>query len=164
LKSQHVTRFWYYFRIGYATYLTFLLGYVSTLITVYYLAIKNLPVLLHIFPDFSGFSAIATLIGAPASVIIGWLHLKRTQAYSAESEITVESSPYTYKLQPGTWKEAFGPLYLELLVLLRKLSEAQGLLTEEEKTHIQEIEKRMQILNSGGFIGTPRRTKIATLS
>lgn len=164
IGSKHVTRFWYYFRIGYATYLTFLLGYVSTLVTVYYLAVKNLPFLLHLFPDFWGFSALATVIGAPASVIIGWLHLKRSQAYSAEAEITVESSPYTYKLQPGTWKEAFGPLYLELLVQLKKLSEAQGLLSEEERTRIEELEERMRILNSGGYIGIPRRTKIATLT
>ena len=68
---------WYYFRLGYSTYLTFLLGYASTLVTVYFLAIKNMPVLLEIFPNFELFSVIATVIGVPLSIGIGWLHLKR---------------------------------------------------------------------------------------
>jgi hypothetical protein len=136
------------------------LGYVSTLITVYYLAIKNLPYLLNIFPKFEWFSVLATVIGAPLSVIIGWLHLKRTQAYSAESEITTESNPYTYKIPPGFWREAFVPLYFEVLVLLKKLSEKQELLTDEDKARIGHIEENMQILLAGGHLGTPRRTKI----
>jgi len=154
---KYLTRFWYYFRMGYSTYLTFLLGYVSTLVTVYYLAIKNLPYLLDIFPHFETFSILATVIGGPASIIIGWLHLKRTQAYSSEADISVESSPYTYKLSPGVLQEAFAPLYYEILVLVRKLSEAQGLLTSSEKAHIEDIEKKMQTLIEGGYVGKPRR-------
>ena len=143
--------------MGYSTYLTFLLGYVSTLVTVYYLAIKNLPYLLDIFPHFETFSILATVIGGPASIIIGWLHLKRTQAYSSEADISVESSPYTYKLSPGVLQEAFAPLYYETLVLVRKLSEAQGLLTSNEKARIEDIEKKMQTLIEGGYVGKPRR-------
>ncbi len=156
-KSKYLTRFWYYFRIGYSTYLTFLLGYVSTLITVYYLAIKNLPYLLDVFPHFETFSIIATAVGAPASVVIGWLHLKRTQAFSSEADISVESNPYTYKTSPGKEREAIIPLYLEILVQLKKLSEAQGLLTSSEKARIEDIEKKMQILIEGGYVGNPRR-------
>ena len=157
LMVKYITRFWYYFRIGYATYLTFLLGYVSTLITVYYLAIKSLPYLLDIFPHFETFSLLATVIGAPASVIIGWLHLKRSQAYNAEADISVESSPYTYKLSPGVLQEAFAPLYFELLVQVRKLTEAQGLLSDTERARIEDIEKKMQTLIDGGYVGKPRR-------
>lgn len=42
---QFLFRCWYYFRIGYSTYLTFLLGFATTLVTVYYLAINNIPAL-----------------------------------------------------------------------------------------------------------------------
>jgi len=156
-RSTYLTRFWYYFRIGYATYLTFILGYVSTLITVYYLAIKSLPYLLDIFPKFETFSLIATVIGAPMSVIIGWLHLKRTQAYSAEADITVESSPYSYRLVPGKEAEAFVPSYLELLRLVSRLLASQNLLTKEDEMRIKNVENKLQTLVEGKMVGNPRR-------
>ena len=71
LSMRILSRMWFYFRIGYATYLTFLLGYVSTLVTVYYLAIKNLPTLLDIFPRFVPFAFLATIIGGPLSIVLG---------------------------------------------------------------------------------------------
>jgi hypothetical protein len=157
LESRLITRFWYYFRIGYATYLTFLLGYVSTLVTVYYLAIKSLPYLLDIFPKFEGFCVIATVIGAPASVLIGWLHLKRTQAYTAEADITVESNPWTYKAAPGKELEAMFPSFLELLRLVRKLVDSQNLLTKEEQLRIKSLENKLEQIVEGKMVGTPRR-------
>jgi hypothetical protein len=152
-----IARAWYYFRIGYSTYLTFLLGYVSTLITVYYLAIKNIPDLLVVFPHFVPFAVLATVSGVPLSVVIGWLHLKRSSAFASEVDIGVEANPYYYKLYPGYNKEVFAPLYLELLVQLKRLASAQGVLSSEEKARIEDLESKMQILIDGGFVGTPRR-------
>lgn len=152
-----VARAWYYFRLGYSTYLTFLLGYVSTLITVYYLAIKNVPDLLTLFPRFVPFAVLATVIGVPLSVVIGWAHLKRSAAYSSELDIGVEANPYYYKLPSGYWLEVFSPVYLELLVLLKKSLESNGLLDEESKTRISNLEQNLRVLNQGGMVGTPRR-------
>jgi hypothetical protein len=157
LRKNYLTRFWYYFRIGYGTYLTFLLGYVSTLITVYYLAIKNLPDLLNLFPHFETFAILATVIGAPTSVAIGWLHLKRSQAYTAEADITVESNPYSYKLVPGKELEAFAPSYLETLKLVSKLLKSQNLLSEEDESRIAHVEENLQALIQGKMVGSPRR-------
>jgi len=157
ISLKILARLWYYFRMGYSTYLTFLLGYVSTLVTVYYLAIKNLPTLLDLFPHFAGFAVLATAIGVPLSVGIGWLHLKRTIVYSSEAEVAAEANPYTYKLSPGLWSEAFAPLYLELLVQQKKLLEAQKLLDEDDRARIQAIETKMRILLKGGYVGVPRR-------
>jgi hypothetical protein len=70
-KLGFLARLWFYFRTGYSTYLTFLLGYMSTLITVYYLAIKNIPELLDLFPRFVPFAVLSTVIGAPLSIIVG---------------------------------------------------------------------------------------------
>jgi len=154
---RFLARMWYYFRMGYSTYLTFLLGYVSTLVTVYYLAIKNLPTLLDIFPRFVPFAVLATIIGGPLSVLIGWLHLKRSQIYSSEADVGVEANPYTYKLMPGIWTEVYTPLYLELLVLQKRLLEAQKLLKEEDKNQIEALEAKLQTLLSGGYVGVPRR-------
>ena len=156
-KTNYLTRFWYYFRIGYSTYLTFLLGYVSTLITVYYLAIKNLPYLLNLFPHFETFSILATIIGAPVSVAIGWLHLKRSTAYSSEADITVESNPYSYKLTPGKEAEAFAPSFLELLTLLTKLLESNNLLSKDDELRIKTLEGKLQTLLNGDMVGNPRR-------
>jgi hypothetical protein len=157
MRQKLITRFWYYFRIGYATYLTFVMGYVSTLITVYYLAIKNLPYLLKLFPSFWLFSLLGTVIGAPTSVAIGWLHLKRSHAYTSEQDITVESNPYSWKLTPGKEAEAFAPSYLELLKLVSKLLKSQDLLSKEDEERIDALEKKLQTLLEGKMVGNPRR-------
>lgn len=155
-KMTFVARIWYYFRMGYSTYLTFLLGYASTLVTVYYLAIKNLPDLLGVFPHFGPFAMLATALGVPLSVVIGWLHLKRSAAWSSEVDIGVEANPYYYKIIPGK-EEVFVPLYLELLVQMKRLAEAQGILSQEEISRIEDLERKLQILIDGGYVGSPRR-------
>jgi hypothetical protein len=151
-------RAWYYFRMGYATYLTFLLGFVSTLITVYYLAIKNLEPILEIFPHFESFAIVSTLVGVPLSICIGWIHLKRSKLYSSEVDVGVESNPYNYKMQPGYWKEVFTPLYLEVLVQLERMLQAQGLLSETDRQRTEELQKKLKTLIDGGYVGTPRRS------
>jgi len=151
-----VARLWYYFRLGYSTYLTFLLGYISTLITVYYLAIKNIPELLNIFPKFVPFAGLSTVIGVPLSIIIGWVHLKRSAAFSAETDIGIEANPYYYKLIPGK-EEVYAPLYLELLVQMKRLAKMQGLMSPEEISRIEDLERKLQILIDGGYVGNPRR-------
>ena len=157
--SRLVTRAWFYFRIGYATYLTFVLGYVSTLITVYYLAIKSVPELLAIFPKFIPFAAIGTAIGLPLSVGLGWFHYKRSPAFTSEIDIQMEANPYYFKLPPGYNLEVFGPLYLELLQLLKKLSATQKLLDDADSRRIEDLERKLQVLNKGGYVGTPRARK-----
>jgi hypothetical protein len=151
-----IARLWFYFRMGYSTYLTFLLGYVTTLITVYYLAIKNMPILLDVFPHFVPFAILATLIGAPLSVSIGWLHLKRSPAYSSEMDIGVEANPYYYKLPPGYNREVWVPVYIELLGQVMRLVESQKLLRPEDKARIEEIQGKLQLLKNGGSVGSPR--------
>jgi len=45
-----------------------------------------------------------------------------------------------------------------LLVQLRRLAEAQRLVTEEEKPRIEDLQRKIQLLINGGSVGT-RRTK-----
>jgi hypothetical protein len=156
-SPRWIYRSWYYFRLGYGTYLTFILGYVSTLVTVYYLAIKNMPTLLDLFPHFVPFAVLATIIGAPLAVVIGWVHLKRSKLFSSEQDIAVEANPYNYKLPPGYWKEALAPMMLAQLRILRKLSETEGLLAGSDRSEIEELEKKMMILLKGGYVGSPKR-------
>jgi hypothetical protein len=143
--------------MGYSTYLTFILGYASTLVTVYYLAIKNIPDLLSIFPRFVPFAAIATVVGVPLSVSVGWAHYKRSTAFSSEIDIQYEANPYFYKFPPGFNKEVVGPVYLEMLLLLKKICELHQPLTIDEKQHIDALEQKLRTLNAGGMVGSPRR-------
>lgn len=152
-----VSRAWYYFRIGYSTYLTFLLGYVSTLVTVYYLAIKNVPDLFTIFPRFIPFAALATVIGVPLSVAIGWFHLKRSNLFSSEADIGIESNPWNYKLVPGYQKDALYPAVYAQLRLLHQLANRASLVSDDDQKELDSLEEKLKKLLEGGFIGTPRR-------
>jgi hypothetical protein len=146
--------------LGYSTYLTFLLGFISTLITVYYLAIKNVPDLLNVFPHFEQFAVLATVIGCPLSIAIGWAHLKRSSMYSSEQDISVEANPYQYKLTPGIAVEVSAPTSLVMLRILRSLAEKGGTLTESEKKVLDDLEEKWTLLREGGYVGVPRRGKL----
>lgn len=156
-NPRWVYRAWYYFRQGYSTYLTFILGYASTLVTVYYLAIRNMPPLLDVFPHFAEFAILATVIGGPLAVAIGWVHMKRSRLFSSEQDISVESNPYNYKLPPGYWGEAFMPAMLAQLRMLRHMSERGGFLSDSERVQLEDLESKMETLIRGGYIGSPRR-------
>ncbi|MEM2962847.1 MAG: hypothetical protein QXY01_07540 [Candidatus Bathyarchaeia archaeon] len=155
--GRYLSRAWFYFRTGYSTYLTFLLGAVNTLTIVYYLLVRNVPALEVVFPRFSIFAVIAVCVGVPFAVFVGWLHMKGTPAWTSEMEISVEANPYYYKLPPGHAKEVYAPLYLEVLRLVKRLAEREGLLKPEEEAEIQVLEEKMRHLIEGGYVGTPRR-------
>jgi len=150
---RFIFRAWYYFRLGYGTYLTFLLGYASTLVTVYYLAVRNAPLLLSLFPNFLPFAILATVVGAPLAVVIGWVHLKRSQLFSSELDISVEANPYQYKLPPGMAKEVHTPAAILQLRIMRGLAEAHGLLTDPVRAEFDELERKYLILLEGGYVG-----------
>jgi len=155
--EELASRSWFYFRVGYGTYLTFLLGYGSTLVTVYYLAIRNIPELQKLFDRFWLFAFLATIVGVPLSVLIGWVHTKRSILWKAEIDISVEANPYYYKLPPGFTREATFPAYLEILRLARAISERENLLTKDDKVRIESLEKKLEVLIGGGYLGAPRR-------
>ena len=110
-----------------------------------------------IFPHFTPFAVLATVIGVPLAVTIGWVHMKRSRLFTSEQDIAVESNPYQYKLPPGYIKEAWMPVMLMQLRLLRKISESKGFLTDSERAEMDELEKKMRTLLEGGYLGAPRR-------
>ena len=157
LTIRWISRAWYYFRLGYGTYLTFVLGYVSTLVTVYYLAVKNMPPLLDVFPHFASFAIPATGLGAPLAVLLGWVHFKRSSFFSSEADIAIEANPYAYKLQPGYVTEVNTPVMLLELKILKRLAETGGLLTDSEKAEFERLQSKLKVLLEGGYVGSPRR-------
>jgi hypothetical protein len=155
-KSGFLFRAWYYFRLGYGTYLTFVLGIGTTLVTVYYLAINNISVLKNLFPQFYIFATFGFVTGVPLSCILGWFHVKGSGIFKSEQDITMEANPYNYRIPPGYWQECFVPLYLELMNGMEKMLDKQQLLTEEEKKEITLLKEKLRKLENGGYVGTPR--------
>ena len=145
-------RAWFYFRTGYATYLVLPIGYISTLVTIYYLAIKATPALTLLFPQFLPLAILAAMLSLPIGVIIGWLHLHRTAAFSSEVDIQVENNPYYFKVI-GYQKEVYIPLYLELLHTMRRILEREGAFSPEEQDRFSELEDKLRTLQNGGFVG-----------
>ena len=100
MNTRLLQRSWFYFQKGYGTYLALPFALTSFATTTYYLAIKSLPVLTKIFPQFHYFLLIFPLV-YPIGVGLGWLHYRKSNQYQHEQEIMVLSNPYsTTKIAP----------------------------------------------------------------
>ena len=128
------------------------------LTVTYFLAIENYPVLDTLFPSFLHYVFIAVVIGVPMLILVGYIHYKRSAAFSAEADINVEAYPYWYKLPPGWNKEVVFPLYLQMINLMIKISKDEKLSTDETK-EMSDIQKSLSTLIEGGYIGKPARMK-----
>ena len=150
-------RAWLYFRQGYGTYFAFILATINTMVVTYYLAIERAPFLKEIFPTFLYYLAVVSTIGIPLLVFVGYIHFKRTAAYSAELDIQYESNPYLYKVPPGFNKEVLFPLYLMISKMMIRWSKNEKL-TDVEINEIIELQKKIDVLLKGGYIGKhPRK-------
>jgi len=128
------------------------------LTVTYFLAIENYPVLDTLFPSFLHYVFLAVVIGVPMLILVGYIHYKRSAAFSAEADINVEAYPYWYKLPPGWNKEVVFPLYLQMINLMIKISKNEKLSTDETK-EMSDIQKSLSTLIEGGYIGKPARMK-----
>jgi len=140
-------RSWFYFRTGMGTYIALTLGVVNVLTTTYYL----IPSVEATIPDFVTYVILAVVIGIPVTIGIGFLHFKKTQAYSSELDISVESNPYYFKFPPGHNLEALAPTYLEILRLCMKIAKHEDV-NEEDTKRYKELERKMEHLVKGGDI------------
>jgi len=55
----------------------------------------------------------------------------------------------------GSCGLSFTPLYLELLGGVKKILEKKGMLSDEERGKIRDLEKKLEVLMRGGFVGVP---------
>ena len=152
-------RAWFYFRQGWTAYFAFIISAINTMVVTYYLAIERAPFLKEIFPTFITYLVIMVVVGVPTLVLVGYVHYKKSGAYTAEADINVESYPYWYKLPPGWNMEVLFPLYLTMVNLLVKLSKNEKL-TDEENNMISELQKKLDVLIKGGYVGNPKRKLI----
>jgi len=149
-----IFRSWFYLRVGYGTYIAFLIGFVSNIIVIYKLAIADTP-LVSIFPHLTEFTAVAIVIASPISVIIGLFHMRRTAAYAADASVSMEANPYVYKIIPGKEREVTVPLSILTARVLLKL--AGDKLTAEEKQELEGVLAKADKLLLGQSVGLRKK-------
>ena len=151
-----IFRAWYYFRIGYGTYIAFPLGFASTMVIIYELALKDVPAIDIYFKHLYTFGIAALLVLTPISIYAGLYHLRRTGAYSAEASVLTESNPYMYKAIPGKEREVFLPLMVLTAKGLAKMMEQQHSLSSEERKEFQTVLDQASALLEGASVGLPK--------
>jgi hypothetical protein len=151
-------RAWFYFRQGWGTYFAFIIAAVNTMVTTYYLAIDKVSDLKVIFPSFTIYAAVWVMVGIPLLITIGYIHFKKSPAYSSELDVSVESNPYCFKLIPGYTRDVLFPMHLIMINMIVKLSKNEKMNDEEIKI-ISEIQKNLKVLIAGGYVGKPDKSK-----
>lgn len=154
MKKTLPFRVWFYFRNGWSTYFAFIFAAINTLTVTYFLAVENYPFLKEAFPSFLHYVLIISSIGIPLLVGIGYIHFKKSQAYTSEADIVAEVHPLHFRLPPGWHMEVLFPLYLKLSQMMIKWSKDEKL-NDEEIQELSEIQKKIDILIKGGYIGQP---------
>ena len=139
MKASVGFRGWFYFRMGWSTYFAFILAAINTLTVTYFLAIDNYPVLNTIFPSFEFYILIITSIGTPLLIFIGYIHYKKTKAYSSEIDVLIESNPFLRRNTVNT--DINLRFNLKLIDLILRLS--KNTISEEELKGIEKIQKEV---------------------
>lgn len=152
MKKQTLFRWWYYARGGYTIYFAFALIGINTLTVTYYLAIEKAPFLKAVFPTFPIYVIILTVIGLPLLLLTGFLHYRKLPAFKSEVEVMTENNPYMYKLPPGFWRNVIMPYYLISSKIMMKIAQNEKV-TENEGNELARLQKDMERLNKGGYVG-----------
>jgi hypothetical protein len=130
-------RAWYYFRNGWSMYFAFMFAAVNTLVVTYYLAIEKAPFLKELFPSFIHYLLIVAVIGIPLLIMVGYLHYKKTSAFSNEVAVNFESNPFQRRVLINT--EINLEINIKLLELIIKLSNSK-----DEQNKSLEAEKLLK--------------------
>ena len=138
MRKNLAFRAWFYFRQGWSTYFAFIFAAINTLIVTYFLAIENYPYLKNIFPSFANYFFTFVLIGIPLLIIIGYIHYKKSGAFKAEADISMETNPHFRRMLINT--ELLLSAYLQLTDVLMKLSKNEKL-TDSQIEEISKLQK-----------------------
>jgi len=138
MKKNLFLRAWFYFRTGWGTYFALLFSALNTLVVTYYLAIGKYDFLISIFPTFLHYVIFAVLIGIPILITAGYIHFKKSGAFRAEADISIETNPYFRRSVFNT--EVLMELSLKLSQILLKMS-SQEKLSDVEIEDIRKIEQ-----------------------
>jgi len=154
MKENLGFRAWFYFRQGWSTYFAFLFAAINTMVVTYYLAIENISVLRDVFPTFWSYLILVSAIGVPILILAGYIHYKKVPAYGSEADVVQESQPYNYKSPPGRYIEVQYPLFLAITQMMIKWSKNEKL-SEDEIEEVKQLQKKINLLLKGGYVGKP---------
>jgi len=157
-KKRNAFRAWFYLRMGYSVYWAFLFMGINTLTVTYFLAIDRAPFLKEVFPSFLHYAVVMILVAIPILVLSGFIHYKKIPGYKSDAEVTIESNPYQFKLPPGWWLHVIMPYFRLQSEILMKVAENKKL-TDEEISKMNELQKKMDHLINGGYVGDEARVK-----
>ena len=156
MKQSFFFRLWFYFRNGWGTYFAFIFAAINTLTVTYFLAIEEYPFLHDLFPTFVSYVIIISSIGIPILIGVGYVHFKRSLAYSAEADIVTEAHPYNFRILPGWNTEVVFPLYLTLSEMMIKWSKNEKL-DNEDIEKVKTLQAKIEKLLNGEMVGEPRK-------
>jgi hypothetical protein len=139
MKNSLGFRGWYYFRNGWSVYFAFIFAAINTLTVTYYLAIENIPALQSIFPSFLYYVITVVLVGVPLLILIGYVHYKRSRAYTSEASVNFESNPFPRRTLINS--EIILRLNLEILEILKKSNEQ---ISDSDKKHIDDVQQEIK--------------------
>jgi len=138
-KKSNGFRGWFYFRMGWSTYFAFIAAAINTVTVTYFLAIDNYPALKTIFPSFFHYIVIIAAIGIPILITVGYIHFKRSPAYTSEASVLYETNPFARRQLVNT--ELIVQMNAALIPIFKKLS-------SDEKLTKEEVEKFESTINS----------------
>jgi len=150
-------RAWFYFRIGYGTYIALLIGIASNLLLLYRLGVQDVKYLADIFPSLTIFTVVALLVAVPISISVGLYHMKRTGAFAADASVSTEQNPYIYKIIPGKEQEVLYPLLMMTAKGLIKVLDREAMITPSEKQEFEDALAKATALIQGQAVGLPAR-------
>jgi|CXWL01.1.fsa_nt_gi hypothetical protein len=111
------------------------------MVTTYYLAIEKMPPLKEIFPSFALYVFILSSLAIPILIVIGYVHVKRSQAYKAEIDVQFEVNPYFKKILLNS-EEILRQQSIVSDILI-KLAQNEKL-TEGEFANIMDIKNKLE--------------------
>jgi len=162
--TKMLFRAWFYFRTGYSLYIAFPLGFISTVIVVYSLAIKPAiesggavgGYLQTLFPHLVNFVIIGAVVLTPIAVSLGLYHMKRTGAFEADASVSTEANPYIYKAVPGKEEQVFIPLWMLTAKAIARILDQQKNMTQQEKRQFEEAIEKAEKLMAGSPVGVKK--------
>lgn len=131
-KTKLAFRCLYYFKQGWSGYFTFIFSAINTLIITYYIAIEKIPSINAVFTSFFIYVIFAVGIGLPMLTLIGYIHFKKSYAFRAEADVSIEVNTPTRRILDNTEN---------LLLINYKLSELMFKILQNEKLTDEETEQ-----------------------
>lgn len=119
MKFEFFGRRWLEFRIGYGTYLMFLIGFVN-FISIQHGLIETINEAVPLWL----FSILVLIILIPISVVIGKLHQKKQ--FATESVYQTNLHPYTFRMVPNSKEEVMTKAMICILKSLPYSKENQN--------------------------------------